>query len=111
MNASRLLVSTLTAVDIVGLAGLTVAQTTTTTAPGATTTTTPSATTPTATPPTVTRTSETEAERMDRERMNRDRVTAPAGSGGMSSRSADSPIGSTARRDASGNLIARADRN
>lgn len=58
------------------------------------------------TPPTVTNTTETEAQRMDRERMN-----APAGSGGMNSRLADSPTGSTARRETNGNLIARADRN
>lgn len=110
MQASRLLISTLTAVGIVGLAGVAVAQTTTTTGPGTTTTTAPRVTT-TVTPPTVTSTTETAAERMERERVARDRMNAPAGSGGMTSRSADSTIGSTARRDANGNLIARADRN
>ena len=121
MQASRLLTSTLVAAGIVGLAGIAVAQTTTTTTPGATTTTAPGATittpgaTTTVTPPTVTRTNETEAERMTRERlerdrMNRDGVNAPAGSSTMNPR-ADSATGSTARRDANGNLTPRADRN
>lgn len=111
MKASRLLISTLTAAGIVGLAGLAVAQTSTTTAPGATTTTTPSTTT-TVTPPSVTTTTETDAQRMNRERMERDRTTAPAGSGGITNAtSRDAPMGSAERRDSSGTLIARADRN
>lgn len=131
MQASRILISTLAAVGIVGLAGPAMAQTTTTTAPGATTTTTPSGTTSTTvTPPTINRTNETEAERMERERMdrgrmardsvnapagsggmNRDGVSAPAGSAGTYPRAADSSTDSTARRDANGNLTPRADRN
>ncbi len=105
MKASRILISSLTAVGIVGLAGMAVAQTTTTTAPAATTITTPSTTT-TVTPPTVTRTTETEAQRMDRDRMN-----APGSGGIRNATSSEAPMGTTERRDTSGNLIARADRN
>ena len=110
MQASRLLISTLTAVGIVSMAGMAVAQPATTTAPGATTTTAPGVTT-TVTPPTVTSTTETQAERMNRERMDRERMNAPAGSSGMTQRSSDSTTSSTARRDGNGNLTARADRN
>lgn len=109
MQTTRLLISTLAAAGIVGLAGLAVAQSSTTTVPSATTTT-------TVTPPSITSTTETDAQRMDRERMDRERLerarmNAPAGQGGMNASSGDSPTRSTARRDADGNLYARADRN
>jgi len=42
--------------------------------------------------------------------MNTDRTNTPAGASGMNSRTNDS-MGNNARRDANGNLIARADRN
>ncbi len=96
MQASRLFIPVLTALGIVGLSGWAVAQTTTTT-PAAPATT-------TETPPTVNPANETTAQRMERERMERERTNAPAGSTGT-------PMDKTARRDANGNLIARADRN
>jgi hypothetical protein len=117
MKASRILISSLAAAGIVGLAGMAVAQTTTTTAPGATTTTTPGATTgpstttTTVTPPTITSTTETETQRMNRERMDRERMNAPGASGIRNATSSEAPMGTTERRDSSGNLIARADRN
>lgn len=109
MQASRLLIGAFTAFGVIGLAGLAVAQTGTTTQPGSATVTTPGTTT-TVTPPAVT--TETDAERLNRERLN-----APTTSGSTSTspssadRAMDRPMDSTARRDANGNLIARADRN
>jgi len=111
MQTSRFFVSTLAIVGIVGLAGLTVAQTNTTIAPGATTT----------TPPMGIGNSQSEAARLERERMNRERLNrerlnresmnAPAGSRGLDPRSSNAPMGIAPRRDANGNLTARADRN
>lgn len=98
MPASRFLVSTATALGVIGLASLAMAQTSTTIPPGGSSTT-------TVTPPAATAT-ETEAERMNRERLN-----APAVTGTTTPSTMDRPMDSTARRDANGNLIARADRN
>ena len=99
MQTSRLLISTLTAIGVIGLAGIAVAQTgTTTPSPGGTTT--------TITPPAVTTTTETDADRMNRERMN-----APATSGTTTPAAIDPPMNTTGQRDADGNLIAQADRN
>lgn len=106
MQTSRLLISTLTALSVVGIAGYAVAQTSTTTTPGAITTTTPGVTT-TVSPPSITTTTETEAERMTRERLARERMNAAAATDRMD----QSTLDRAARRDADGNLIARADRN
>ena len=110
MQTSRILISSLAAASVLGLAGLAVAQTTTVTPPAANTTTTPGGTTTTITPPMVT--TETEAERM-----NRERLASPANSGSSNQGSVTTnnntgtSMDSTGRRDANGDLIARADRN
>ena len=104
MQTSRILISSLAAASVLGLAGLAVAQTTTVTPPAANTTTTPGGTTTTITPPMVT--TETEAERM-----NRERLAAPAASGTASPSTAATDSNSTGQRDANGVLIARSDRN
>lgn len=96
MQASRFFIPVLIAFGIVGLSGGAVAQTTTT-MPAA-------PTTMTETPSTVNPANETTAQRMERERMERERTNAPAGATSMS-------MDTTARRDANGKLIARADRN
>lgn len=108
MQASRVLIATLTAFGVIGLAGLAVAQTSTTTQTVPDTVTTPRTTT-TITPPAVT--TETDAERMNRERMNAPVTSGSTTSPGTVDRPMDRPMDSMARRDADGNLIAQADRN
>ena len=115
MQASRLLISALTALSVVGIAGFAVAQTATPNQPGTITTTTPGGTatitTPSVTTPSVTTTTETEAERMTRERMDRERMNAPTATDRMDSGTGSSAMDRTQRRDANGDLIARTDRN
>lgn len=115
MQASRLLISALTAIGVVGAVGLAVAQTNTATDPAAATVTTPGGSA-TVTAPSVTTRSETEVERMDRERMDRERIAresmnTPTATDRMDTRNDRNTMGDTARRDANGDLVARADRN
>jgi hypothetical protein len=107
MQVSRFLTLTLTAAGLLAFAGSALAQSTTPAAPATQTT----PTTPaigTNAPARAAAVAETEAQRMDRERAERERTERER----MERERANTAnAATTARRDANGNLIARADRN
>jgi len=112
MNASRLLISAITALSVVGAAGIAMAQSTTTTSPTPNVSaTTPSGTTTTVSPGGVTSTTpmtSAETERMNRERLNQS-TNDRSRNTGLSSQAYDTPSSNnTERRDM---RAARNDRN